>query len=461
MRKRIFIWAMLLTLLASLLPAALAAGTPEVTRQPEQQIVTEGGKCTFRASASGDTSVSWRMKSPDGRKDLECADAGKEFKGLKITGKTTDKLTLSKIPGEMDGWLFYCRYTNKAGKTDTKAAALFVTDQNGLRVSGAEIAPAETPAPEDEADEVTILPQEGELILKTIGCSMRFIDGNGKPKGKSFTELNFGEAYYNSLTRKTVTDGSVDVRVDADVPKGQKVAYWVINGAKYTFNADVKNFTLREVPYSMTIEAVFSKSDSAQTLPSALRLQQQRTGDPLVVKTKSARMRYVNDSLKASGSYFTELDFTSDFTNPVTKRNENGGRVTVQVAARVPEDKVVSYWRFNGARLNFNSKVTSFVVEDLSTSMLYQPLFHTKTTPVPTFTVSCTNCVFSGGGYTNAKSGAVPYGTKITVTPKGASYSGYWTGTYTAGAPHNSVSSTAITWTVKKNCSFRWNDQIN
>ena len=455
MRKRIICLLLLLVMLPCI-PAAQAASAPEVITHPEPQIVIEGGKCTFTASAKGDTGITWRLRSPDGNEDFPFTDAPKHFTGLKVSGKNSDKLTLSKIPGEMDGWLVYCCYSSKAGKTNTDMVPLFVTDRNGNRINGNAAAPTTTPAPPSNDEEVTFAPAEGEKTLRAIGCVIHFVDKDGNIKGDSFTELNFGEAYYNTLTRKTITDGSVDVRISAEIPKGKKVAYWVINGAKYTFNTEVKSFTLREVPYGMVIEAVLS-GNTAQTLPTMEEIQQHRTGETLLVETKSARMSHMNDKNKASGGSFTEFDFTDAFINNATGETEQGGRVTVRVAASIPEGKLVTYWRFNGARLNFNSDVSSFVVENLADSMLYQPVFFTKTTPVPEYSISCKNCTFSGGGYTNAKSGTVPYGTKITITPQGNSSLGWWSGSYGTGE----VNKKSISWTVKNNCSFEWHMVIN
>ena len=460
MLKKIISLLMLLMLLASCLPAAHAAGAPEIITHPEPQIVIEGGSCTFTAAGKGHTGITWRIQSPDGSEDFPFTDAPAHFKGLKVSGKNSNKLRLSSIPGEMDGWLVYCCYSSKVGKTNTETAPLFVTDRSGNRINGDAAAPAATPAPSSNGEEIPVAPAEGEKILRTIGSVMHFVDKDGNIKGDSFTELNFGEDYYNTLTRKTVTDGSVDVKVSAEIPKGKRVAYWVINGAKYTFNTEVKSFTLREVPYGMVIEAVLS-GNTDQTLPTAEEIQQRRTGKPLLVETKSARMSHVDDSQKASGGYFTEFDFTDDYVNKATGETEQGGRVTVRVTASIPEGKLVTYWRFNGARLNFNSDVTAFVVENLAESMLYQPVFYTKTTPVPEYTIKCTSCTFSGGGYSNAKSGTVPYGTKITITPNGGSYTGYWTGSYNAGSYSDGVSAKPITWTVKNNCSFYWHAEIN
>lgn len=451
---------LLLVMMTTAMMTAWAAGAPDILTHPDPQIVIEGGRCVFEASAKGETGITWRLQSPDGRQDYPFTDAPKHFRGLTVSGKNSDKLSLSNIPGEMDGWLVYCRYSNKAGRVDTDMVPLFVTDRSGMRINGGEPEePAATPAPPRPDGDVR-LPGADEMILRAVGCQIQFIDKDGNAKGDSFTELNFGEPYYNTLTRRNVTDGTVDVRITADAARGQRVEYWVINGAKYTFNTEVKSFTLRELTYSMTIEAVCSAT-AAQTLATPEQIQQQRTGKTLLVEAKNARMAHVNHQGKAAGGTFAEFDFTQDFINRATNELEDGGCVTVHVTATVPEGMIVTFWRFNEARLNFNSDVYSFTVESLSHSMRYQPVLYTKTTPVPEYTVTCHSCTFSGGGYTNAKSGTVPYGTKITITPSGNASLGYWTGSYNAGAYHAGVSNKPITWTVKKNCSFEWHAEIN
>ena len=272
MTKKIISLFMLMTLLVSCMNVAQAASAPEVITHPEPQIVIIGGKCTFTASAKGNTGITWRIQSPDGSEDFPFTDAPKHFEGLKVSGKNSNTLSLSHIPGEMDGWLVYCRYSSKAGKTNTDMVPLFVTDRSGNRINGNAATPTVTPAPHSDDNAFTFVPVEGEKILRTIGCSIQFIDKDGKSKGDSFTELNFGEEYYNTLTRKNVTDGSVDVKISAEIPRGQKVAYWVINGSKYTFNTEVKSFTLRELPYGMVVEAVLD-GQTAQTLSTAEEIQ--------------------------------------------------------------------------------------------------------------------------------------------------------------------------------------------
>ena len=226
--------------------------------------------------------------------------------------------------------------------------------------------------------------------------------------------------------------------------------YWVINGTKYTFNREVRSFTLREVPYAMIIEAVTAGAEP-QTLLTADAIQQNRTDTPLLVESKDARMYHVDAQSKSGGDTFYEFDFTHDYINKATGEDEMGGRITTRVVARIPEGMRVSFWRFNGARLNFNSDVTSFLVENLHESMLYRPYFY------QTFTVKCQGCTFSGGGYSGATSGTVAAGTQITITPGGNSYLGWWSGSYGTGE----VTDKPITWTVNDNCSFEWHAIIN
>ena len=460
MIKRIFTILILITMVAAI--PAMAAGAPVITTQPKPCSVVKGGSCEFNAAAKNDTGITWRLQSPDGSQDFPFTNAPEYFSGLKISGKNSDRLTLRDIPGEMDGWIVYCRYSNKAGRADTDKVVLIVTDRRGNRIneSIASATPSPTPAHQVDAEWKGFQFSADEMVLNAIGCSIQFVDESGNAKGDSFAQLNFGEEYWNTLTKRNVTDGSVDVRITAEVPKGQRVEYWVINGVKYTFNTEVKSFTLRELAYGMTVEAVLS-GQASKTLKTLQEIHQQRTEDLLLVEVKSARMAHVDALQKPAGGTFTEFDFTDDYINKATGKLEEGGRVTVRVNASIPEGQVVTYWRFNGARLNFNSDVTSFVVENLDASMLYQPVFHTKTTPVPMYTIKCEGCTFSGGGYSGAKSGTVPHGTRITITPSGNSSIGYWTGTYNAGEYRNGVSDKPITWTVIRNCSFTWHPEIN
>lgn len=450
MFKRIISLWMLLMLLLTCMPVAQAASAPEVLTQPESQTVVEGSSCTFTAKAKGHTGITWRLRSPDGREDFPLTDAAEHFPGLRVSGKNSNNLKLKNIPGKMDGWLVYCVYSTKSRKTETDAAILHVTDRSGNPING-----ESTPDEPESGNKAAYVSAASERTLQTYGCTAQFVNSKGTTKGDSFTFFDFTDSYRNTATGKTVTDGTLDVRVAADIPRGESIDYWVINGVRYDFNRMVKSFTLRELTYPMTIEVVLKGNDSL-TLLSEEEIQAKRTGDDLIVTSRNAKMYHL-DGNDGKGSSFREFDFTQDYRNLATGDQETGGRVNLRVLASIPDGKSISYWKFNDARLNFNADIVSFLAKGLSDSMTYEPVFYTSATPVPEYTVKCKNCTFSGGGYTNAKSGTVPYGTKITITPQGSSYLGWWSGSYST----DEVTKKAITRTVKSNCSFEWHDIIN
>ena len=93
-------------------------------------------------------------------------------------------------------------------------------------------------------------------------------------------------------------------------------------------------------------------------------------------------------------------------------------------------------------------------VYDLGATTTYEVVLKEEV-QVETVKVTCTNCTFSGGGYTNATSGNVPKGTKITVT-----------GTNDIGNPvsweingseiEGYRGMKSITYTVNRNTTFKY-----
>ena len=97
------------------------------------------------------------------------------------------------------------------------------------------------------------------------------------------------------------------------------------------------------------------------------------------------------------------------------------------MSATIPKGKKISYWKFDDVKIDFDKNVTEMVVHTLNVSKTYEPVFgKAKTTTTERneppaeepqyYQVDCVDCTFSGGGYTNAHSGQVKAGTKITVT---------------------------------------------
>ena len=86
-----------------------------------------GGSCWFVAKENGAVLARWHFVSPDGQTDLQHDEAIKQFPGLRVKNGDYSGMQLINIPAELDGWKFYCRYSNKAGYTDSEMATLTVT----------------------------------------------------------------------------------------------------------------------------------------------------------------------------------------------------------------------------------------------------------------------------------------------------------------------------------------------
>lgn len=117
-------------------PAPSNPNAPVITKDPGSEIVAAGGKCQFVTRYENAKIAEWHFVSPDGTKDLDYLQAGKEFPTLKIIKGYSKDMTLDNIPVELNGWKVYCRFSNDSGSTDTKTALITIKGQ-----------PTPTPAP--------------------------------------------------------------------------------------------------------------------------------------------------------------------------------------------------------------------------------------------------------------------------------------------------------------------------
>lgn len=441
MKKRMLAAALVMIMLLGLMPVGMAAGAPQITKQPKAQTVLAGGSCTFSAKASNANGITWRFYNEATGDDMPFTYAADHFAGLSVSGKNRHDLNLSNIPAEMNGVLVYCRYGNDSGRADTQKVKLTVV--------------SEEPA-EEEPAAGSYVPADGEKLITAIGCYIQHVNDGGKAQGEKLQSINFTDSYKNPVTGKTCEGGTLNCKVTADVPRNAKIAYWVINGARYDFDMPVKSILVEDLTWSMQIEVVYD-DDLSETHLSDAEAVAKATGVKLQVDSINAKMSLVNEKKKPDGGYFYHFDFTNHYHNAASGALEDGGQVDLKVVANVPTAHIVTYWKMNEAKLNFNSHVSWFTVDNLSESMVYQPVFRDNSTPVPSYSIKCDGCVFSGGGYNRAKSGTVPYGTKITIYPLGNSYSGYWTGSHNTGT----VSNASIGKTVKSDCYFFWHAEIN
>lgn len=266
------------------------------------------------------------------------------------------------------------------------------------------------------------------LTVTAVGCSLRYLNSKGKGEGDPVTEIRFDQPYVNPVTGQQLEGGMVAFEASVEIPRGRKMAYWVIDGVRYDYEGKVRAITVEELTESMVIEAVLEK-DAPVTLwipgenevvPTPTPTPTPMPGvnptpspTPLPVEAVNADLTFakpVRNGYKSGGKEFDSFDFAEDYTNAATKKVVPGGTIDLKVRAKIPKGKQVDGWWYNKAKLTFDRTPGYFFAVSLHQAMTYEPIFGTKYV-----TISCTRCTFSGGGYHNAKSGRVPAGTKITV----------------------------------------------
>lgn len=231
---------------------------------------------------------------------------------------------------------------------------------------------------------------------------------------------------------RVMLEGKTDIAAVATPAEGYKFDHWTVNGepaeggAEATFSAE-NNTTFRAVCVpEHTLTCV------------------------------NCHFQFTNDKGSAKGDNYTEFNFEEDYVNPVTGETVPGGKITGVVTADIPKGYEVEAWLINGVAYEPNSSVKSFLVTELDEQTVYEVRLIKSTEKK--YTVTCKGCTFSGGGYSNATSGKVKSGTKITVT---GGLEGWWSGSGKSGyAPYQSSAHTQG-YTVKSNCSFTWQSQIN
>ena len=296
----------------------------------------------------------------------------------------------------------------------------------------------------------------GTYTLKAVGAVIQRAERRNKPTGEEMTE-----------TAVTAEDSFI---VTAKAPKGKKIDYWVINGVKYDFLRNVKWMNITAFDRSWTIEVVYKKAEP-ETLRSPEEIQAARTGATLIAEVKNGELCHIKSGTKGGGGWITSFDFTNDYSNRATETMEKGGQLTAKIRAKIPKGKKVAGWKLDRTEFYPATEVSDFVVRTLDTSMTYEPIFSGKAatpTPKPTatprpketkaptptpeiiyYTVTCTGCTFSGGGYSGATSGKVPKGTKITVKANWSEVS-YWTVNGSSLSEYNKT----ITRTINSNTTI-------
>lgn len=249
--------------------------------------------------------------------------------------------------------------------------------------------------------------------------------------------------------KRVMLSGSTELKCVAVPPEGYAFDHWTIDGAEAP-NKEPE----------MTVKSDVSTVIRAVCVPEH------------TLTCINCHFQFTDAKGRAKGESYETFNFEKDYKNPVTGEKCEGGKLTGIVTADIPKNKTVEGWLINGVLYTPNSTVKNFLVTELDEQTVYEVVFKgsapKKTTTdertpgedMVYYRVSCNNCTFSGGGYSNASGGTVPAGTHITVY--GGLYGNWYgshTGRYDADLKNGHASS--FGYTVNSDCSFTWKGDVN
>ena len=99
---------------------------PVTTKDPTGEVVAEGGQAVFIARADNTKTYVWRIISADGSQYYDYTAARTVFPTLSISGGDTERITLTNIPLDMNGWKVACLFQGDGGETLSGEAGITV-----------------------------------------------------------------------------------------------------------------------------------------------------------------------------------------------------------------------------------------------------------------------------------------------------------------------------------------------
>ena len=272
------------------LATAYAAG-PKITKQPEFGKSKSETTLVIEIKAKSYKGLTWRFVNPDTGEELTAKELAKTFDGIKVKNPNKAKITLEKVPAELNGWEVYCHLSGNGYQVDsdrltielgaaaepaaTPAATPATEAVPAVSEPAGESAPVE-PAAEPAAEPVPAEnEEEGLAEPETItvtgeNVTLVSLDSFGRPNEE------------NSGSSLTFTEfGSVEARAEGEVE------YWIINGIRVTPDTDVSSFKLQNITSDMTIAAVAPDPDDVQL----------NSGDRVQVVCSGCRFTYMADNL--------------------------------------------------------------------------------------------------------------------------------------------------------------------
>ena len=179
----------------------------KITKHPIGEIVTEGDRTYFTASAENYSSAVWQLVSGDGKTVVDADKLEEKFPGLKVdlskNEQGQEQMNLSKIPMEMDGWDVRVKFVGTDGIAVYTDSVWLVVEKFEVKAPKIDTQPRGGEFTVGDSVLLTVQatsPDEGELIYQWYSTSsgniatIRAIDG---AESASFSvPSNEGQMYY-------------------------------------------------------------------------------------------------------------------------------------------------------------------------------------------------------------------------------------------------------------------------
>ena len=321
-------------------------GSPVITKDPTDEKVQVGGSCWFVANHRGAILARWHFVAPDGT-DLQYDEAAAKFPNLNIHNGEYDSMKLSNIPAELNGYRFYCRFSNNNGAVDSKSALLTVEGagvtaaaNNTTAEANAANLPKVTKDPTDE----TVKPGESAwFVAKHTGAILarwHFVS----PEGSDYEYTN--EAVSSQFPQMKIVNGDQGTMQLQNIPLNAngwkvycrysnnsgtadtKMATITVQGATTQATADstasaaataaASNVVVNDWTNAVDLDAAISISGVSFSGPSGAALPDGTSSNPSYrAKTATLEANYsdVNSLIIRKSTLTSGNDLIGDYTN--------------------------------------------------------------------------------------------------------------------------------------------------
>ncbi len=238
--KRKLAFFLALCLIIGCCAAAFAASRPVITKQPEAKPGKNGTSITVTVKAHSYESLTWYFVNPDTGEKTSARKISTVFKGMKVSNPNGTKLTLKKVPAELEGWSLYAHFYGNGFKVDSDMIVLSLEGESTVST---------LPIPSDTKT-APVTAASGPYTVSAVGLELYKVDASGEAVGDAASSLTF--------------EGSASLCVKA--PEGRVITNLLINTLEFKPSAPVSSLTLKGINGVTVIKGTVADSETGEVI---------------------------------------------------------------------------------------------------------------------------------------------------------------------------------------------------